>query len=560
MIVREILTKVGFKVDNRPLKEYDQATESAKRRTEAFRKGLNVAVTAAAALGTAAIAAATGVYKLVESVAQVGDQAAKDAKKLGLTAEAVQELNHAANLAGTDFGTMKVGLQALSRGLNDAAEKGTGPAAEAFEQLGISLSDPAIKSKNLEQILALVSDRMAELPDDADKTALSMKLFSRSGAELIPLLNEGSIGIAQMRQEARDLGIVMSNEAAASSEAFNDDVLRLKSSIKGIAVGIGVELMPHVHAFIDGAREWISENDQLIKQDIPDLIRLGADAMRDFVPQVLDAVTSVRDLVRWFQMMREEFPLFEAVVQNLGNVFDHLGLPFRLVKDMIVATVDAILQLAEKIPGLEKSIRSLRVAVGLKAGPQGLSGETERELESDRESFKRQNAAEAKGRKVIGGLDLPQLPTKARDPSGSPRRTGGGSGRRSRGRATGSARTSVGRSDPGGLPEWLEENLRSAAPSARSGLGSESAARIGSAGDGPRLAIPRGDVSPQLGATINHINFAPSSTFTVEVTQRPGEDGHGLAERVTKEARKLIDENEKRWNKNVIAAFSGSTR
>jgi len=278
MIVRELITKLGFKVDDSGSAAFEKRIGGLRAKAAQAGAAIKQAGKTIAVMGAAAAGAAVGVVKLVESVAAVGDQAAKDAKKLGLTAEALQELGHAAELSGSNMGTVKVGMQALARGLNDAKTKGIGPAAEALEQLGISLNDPAIQGDDLSAVMDVLADKFEDMPDGAQKTALAMKLFSRSGAELIPLLNEGSDGIGRMRQEARDLGIVMSNDQAAASEQFIDDLTRAKSVIKGLYQTIGVELMPVVQEYLNEFHEWIMANRQMLAQRV-----------RQFLEQVVRA-------------------------------------------------------------------------------------------------------------------------------------------------------------------------------------------------------------------------------------------------------------------------------
>ena len=60
------------------------------------------------------------------------------------------------------------------------------------------------------------------MEDGAGKTALAIKLFGKSGADLIPLLNQGRAGIKELTDEAAKLGIVISTETAAKAEQFND--------------------------------------------------------------------------------------------------------------------------------------------------------------------------------------------------------------------------------------------------------------------------------------------------------------------------------------------------
>lgn len=69
------------------------------------------------------------------------------------------------------------------------------------------------------------------MPDGADKSALAMKVFGKSGMELIPLLNEGSDGITKLTDRARELGLVFDEQAGRNADAFNDGLDELKGAV-----------------------------------------------------------------------------------------------------------------------------------------------------------------------------------------------------------------------------------------------------------------------------------------------------------------------------------------
>jgi hypothetical protein len=76
------------------------------------------------------------------------------------------------------------------------------------------------------------------------KTALAVELLGRSGADLIPLLNGGAAGLAEMRAEAEQLGLVISAEAGRAAEQFNDDITRMGAAVRGASIEVGTQLLP----------------------------------------------------------------------------------------------------------------------------------------------------------------------------------------------------------------------------------------------------------------------------------------------------------------------------
>lgn len=171
----------------------------------------------------------TGIIAGLKNVTEEMDRVGKAAQKVGTTAESLSALEYAAKLSGVEAQVLEKSLAKLARSL-DEAKTGSGAAAEAFERMKVDpkqFTDPA-------DALRALAARFATMPDGVAKTALAMDLFGKSGADLIPLLNAGAGGIAELEAEARRLGVTFSTDAARSAEIFNDNVARLQAGLRGM--------------------------------------------------------------------------------------------------------------------------------------------------------------------------------------------------------------------------------------------------------------------------------------------------------------------------------------
>jgi hypothetical protein len=99
-------------------------------------------------------------------------------------------------------------------------------------------------AESLREELLIQADYFARLPDGPAKTAAAMERFGKSGADLIPILNKGRAGIAQLEAEARRLGVTVDNETAESVANANDEIDRLHLSIQGLANSMAGDLAP----------------------------------------------------------------------------------------------------------------------------------------------------------------------------------------------------------------------------------------------------------------------------------------------------------------------------
>ena len=203
-----------------------------------------------AAIGAAMTAAAGGAAAFVKSAIDAADATAKAAQAAGTSVEAYSQLAYAAELSGVSADGLGTALKKLAKGAADA-RAGTGEAKDAFRAMGISVTDSAGALKSQEQLLSEVADRFATYADGAEKTALAQRIFGKSGAEMIPLLNSGSAGIAKMREEAIALGVSINTSTGKAAERFNDNLTRLGSVAKGLANRVAQQLLPTLVAMTD---------------------------------------------------------------------------------------------------------------------------------------------------------------------------------------------------------------------------------------------------------------------------------------------------------------------
>lgn len=250
---------------------------------------------------TVVIAAATGaVFGIAATTAAAADDFAKTSQQLGITAEELQELNFVAQLNGASLRDMQTAFRRMGKSANDAANRGLKASQEAYDRLGVSLTTVDGSLKPQIQLFEDVVGGLNALESETEKVALAQEIFGRSGAKLLPLINAGTEGLAAQRQEARDLGLVMSNEATQSAEQFNDEFLRLKSVFLGVRNEIGVFLIPLISEIFTETREWVQANRELIKVGLQEFFKALAAGLKFFVFLLRAAFSVTETLSRVF--------------------------------------------------------------------------------------------------------------------------------------------------------------------------------------------------------------------------------------------------------------------
>ena len=208
-------------------REFARAMERNTKRVERFTRqsGKNLSRTtrdfsllgmASKRLGLAMAALGAGamIAKLKGTIATL-DDIGKTADKMGLTTDALQELRTIAESAGMAQSSLDSSLERLNKRLGEAA-LGTGAAAKALKDMGLEASDLA--TMGLDKALSVIADKIAGIAEPTERAARAAALFGREGVAMVNLLREGSAGMEAMRQEARDLGIVIDESLIRGAE------------------------------------------------------------------------------------------------------------------------------------------------------------------------------------------------------------------------------------------------------------------------------------------------------------------------------------------------------
>jgi hypothetical protein len=220
--------------------QFQQGLANAQSALQRFGSIAKVGLTAAAAAAGAAVGA-MGVE--IKRTIDAADDMSKAASRIGIGTEELSKLAYAAKLSGVEFGTLESSLGRLSKNMAEAFA-GSEAAAKRFEQFGISIRNTDGTLMSTSDVMTAIADKMAAMPDGAEKTAMAMELMGRGGAAMIPLLNGGSQALGDLMAEAETFGQVFTAEMGKSAEQFNDNLSRLTGTFGALAATIATAVLP----------------------------------------------------------------------------------------------------------------------------------------------------------------------------------------------------------------------------------------------------------------------------------------------------------------------------
>ncbi len=195
-----------------------------------------------------------GLTAMVKSAINTGDALDEMSQRVGVSVETLSVWKPAAEQSGVSGESFEKGLRKLSTTMLEAAT-GSEDAARGFSAVGVEFKNQDGTLRATDQVLLDLAERFKAMPDGAEKTALAVQLFGKSGAELIPFLNQGRDGINELAAEMQALGVQMSSETAAQAGNFNDALDKLKLATTSIGNQIIASLLPALNDMAGGMVE-----------------------------------------------------------------------------------------------------------------------------------------------------------------------------------------------------------------------------------------------------------------------------------------------------------------
>ncbi|CAJ0689708.1 hypothetical protein LMG18102_01154 [Ralstonia mannitolilytica] len=195
-----------------------------------------------------------GLTAMVKSAIDTGDALDEMSQRVGVSVETLSVWKPAAEQSGVSSESFEKGLRKLSTTMLEAAT-GSEDAARGFSAVGVEFKNQDGTLRATDQVLLDLAERFKAMPDGAEKTALAVQLFGKSGAELIPFLNQGRDGINELAAEMQALGVQMSSETAAQAGNFNDALDKLKLATTSIGNQIIASLLPALNDMAGGMVE-----------------------------------------------------------------------------------------------------------------------------------------------------------------------------------------------------------------------------------------------------------------------------------------------------------------
>lgn len=330
--IKKIAEEMGLTIQK--AKQLDGAVKQlSKQMGDGIKKA---SVVMGAGLGAVALATQQLVTKTVEA----GDRIDKMSAKLGLSREGFQQWDYILKQNGADIESMKGGMKALVNNI-DGVSKGNKNAIANFKKLGISVKDSSGQLKNQEQVFEEVVAALQKMPDGVNKAKLANDLLGKSGAELMPLLNQSAQSVEELKKRYEDLGMGMSSESVDACVKFGDTMDDIKKSLMGFGAEIGVQFIPILQEMADTFISNLPKIKAAVTPVLNGLINVFK-FLTEHIDAVIFVVTSLTSAFALFNVISKAiaiFTLLSQAIQLAGGAMTFFNVVMRANPLGIIVTV-----------------------------------------------------------------------------------------------------------------------------------------------------------------------------------------------------------------------------
>lgn len=320
------------------LEEVDKIKlENAYKGVNNLSKGLETASKKTALLSAGAVGAIAGINKLAKDAVATGDEIQTTADQYNLSAEAIQKWNYIALQSDVASDQLYKAMTKSRDAIGTALAGGTSTAKTALESL---IGDLTKVPTDTEGAFNTIINALASVEDSTMQAFYANEVFGeRISVSLIPLLNQGADGLAQLGREFESVGY-LSDEQVRKLADFDNELNNFNTRIENAKTELGLALLPILDRFvtllednvipaIKSLTEWFDG----LSPSMQDIITGGLLLFASLSPVLLiisKLIGAIPNLAKAFNFLKGHVGSLQL---GVGSLLASLGLIFGLIEN-----------------------------------------------------------------------------------------------------------------------------------------------------------------------------------------------------------------------------------
>lgn len=321
-IVNELITKFGFIGNLAP--------------QETFNANLKASIGLLAGMGAAIQGSAGAMAAWFTSIIDGLDPLVQFHRETGLSVEGLQELGRVAELNGSSMEAVTSSIGEMTMRIGEFISTGEGEMADIGKRLGLQFKDASGNVKDATQTFIELSDKMRSMSQAEKFSVLDKMGIDRSMVQMLSLSREE---LDKSLKQARDWGVVTTEQADAAAE-FNNSLKDLRMGYSSVSTQVALSFLPMLKDIIDGMREWLHANADLIKNGLHHLGEI-----------IFSVAGMIRRLLPLIGLATAGFVIWKIAAIGLRTVLSTIFSPVLLITAAIVGILLVIDDLVVAMQG-----------------------------------------------------------------------------------------------------------------------------------------------------------------------------------------------------------------
>lgn len=225
-------------------------------------------------LSTAAAAVDVALAGITTKSASWADDMNTMSKKYRIGTGELQKYSAAAQLVDVDVETIAKSHVKLTKAMSGAEDE-EGTQAEAFEKLGISVTDANGELKDADTVWKETIEALGKVENETERDALAMTLMGKSAADLNPLIEDGGETYEKLAETMAkyDLDFI-DQETLDRANDFNDELDTIKAIGLVAFQNIGTQLAGYLAPALQKVVDWVGRFAQWLSKLDPKILAI----------------------------------------------------------------------------------------------------------------------------------------------------------------------------------------------------------------------------------------------------------------------------------------------
>jgi len=205
-----------------------RATKESEKTFSGINRAAGVAKVGLAALTAAAGALISGatIRRALDYAGSLGEVS----EAIGVNTRELQVYRFAATQANLSTQQIEGAIARLTRNIGEGGEKLTA--------LGIATREAGGQLRTTGDVMGDLAEKIKNTKDPAERAAIAVAAFGRTGQALLPILSQGREGISQFADQAERMGAILSDKAIQDADKAADSIAAFQQAISVSVAGV----------------------------------------------------------------------------------------------------------------------------------------------------------------------------------------------------------------------------------------------------------------------------------------------------------------------------------